>query len=339
MSNWKNELLIQKEEILKILGPSAGIPEFLQEFTDENGIIHQPVFRRKSYIMEHWSNINMARSKRPMHIKEPKMENPGKCFFCKGFEDQTPRDYRTGKDFIRIGNDNSWQLRIFPNLFPWLGDHSNIVETPEHKISIAELDLKEEINVFFSARDFIKKIEEQGLFPLFFRNQGYGASISHYHWQIGGVPYVSALVQEEINKVNAFFEKHNYSLFDAIIDTEEDENKRIIFSNEKYVVIIPFAPRTRFELLIIPKFHINSLSQANDEQVEILATALFDSMKLLYNKMNIDTMNIIIHQNKNAQNYRFHIEIMPHKFYAGAELGFREYAVETTPEEMVKLLQ
>ncbi len=332
MKPWDQELFKEVRSELAIVGPAAGIPEALKEFEDEQGIIHQPVFRRASYLMNHWTHINLARSKRVMHVKEPSMENPGHCFFCKGGEDQTPRHAATHGDFLRIPDSPDWQLRCFNNLFPWMEEHLNIVETPQHKISLKDMVFDEELMVFKTASKVIQDVEERNLYPLFFRNQGYGASISHYHWQIGALPEMPALIREELTKAEQFFARYQVNLFDAIIQSELEKNERIVLDHTDYAVMMTYAPRTRFETLIIPKFQLGSLSEASDVQLRSITSALYETLRLLFREMGIDTMNIIVHQLKGNPNYRFHIEIMPHKFYAGAELGFREFAVEVTPE-------
>nr|MBP7461212.1 hypothetical protein [Candidatus Delongbacteria bacterium] len=88
-----------------------------------------------------------------------------------------------------------------------------------------------------------------------------------------------------------------------------------------------------------PKFQLDSLSQASPSQLDSLSFHLVETLKLLYAKAGTDTMNIIVHQLTGHPHYRLHIEIMPHKFYAGAELGFREYAVELTPEKMAEMIR
>nr|MBP7461268.1 hypothetical protein [Candidatus Delongbacteria bacterium] len=296
MKKWDNELFIQEESQLLIMGPLAGTPDFLKEFEDEQGIIRQPVTRRRSYLMNHWSHINLARAKRTMHVKEPQMENPGHCFFCAGGESQTPRHAVTGGDYLRIPETGSWQLRCFNNLYPWMEDHLNIVETPRHKISLQELDLEEEKRVIRCAAKVIGEMEQRKLYPVFFRNQGYGASISHYHWQIGALPHIPSLVAEEIQRAEQFHRQFDLSLFDAIIESELDRQERVILDSPDVLVVTAFAPRTRFELLLIPKFQLDSLSQASPSQLDSLSFHLVETLKLLYAKAGTDTMNIIVHQ-------------------------------------------
>lgn len=339
MKKWDNDLFVQEETQLLIMGPLAGTPDFLKEFEDHRGIICQPVTRRQSYLMNHWSHINLARSKRTMHVKEPQMDNPGHCFFCAGGESQTPRHAVTQDDYLRIPETGNWQLRCFNNLYPWMEEHLNIVETPIHKVSLQDLDLEEEKRVFRTAAHVIREMEQKKLFPVFFRNQGYGASISHYHWQIGALAHIPSLVAEEIQRAEAFHQKYGISLFDAIITSELERKERVVTDTPDFVVLAAYAPRTRFELLLIPKFDLDSLSSATEDQLDSITQHLVETLKLLYGKTGADTMNIIIHQLAQSTHYRFHIEILPHKFYAGAELGFREFAVELTPEKMTQLLR
>jgi UDPglucose--hexose-1-phosphate uridylyltransferase len=342
MQKWDKELFVELHETLTILPPLCGIPKGLDKYF-KDGKLYQPVIRRKNYITNEWSHFNMARAERPIAKMDLKMEQK-ECMFCPENENKTPRHVKTNGDYIRIPNDTNWKVRVFPNLFPWMIEHMNIVETAKHKISISELDLEEEILALTTAQDIVKELEKNNVYPILFRNQGWGASISHYHWQIGALPYLPNRLKEELNISSEFYKKYNTNIFDAIIISEQEQSVRVIADTEKILVLSPFAPRTAFEVWLIFKTKVTSLSQLTKDEIRLLAEQLYSVLKKLYNKVQIDTLNIIFHQipsyDTNLQNlYRLHIEIMPHKFLAGAEKGFLEFAIEITPEHAAELLK
>ena len=342
MQKWDNELFVEKHETLVILPPLSGIPKGLEKYL-KDGKLYQPVIRRKNYITNEFSHFNIARAERPIAKMDLKMEQK-ECMFCPENENKTPRHVKTNTDYIRIMDNNGWKVRVFTNLFPWMIEHMNIVETPKHKVSLAELDLEEEILALTTAQEMIKELEKNKVYPILFRNQGWGASISHYHWQIGALPYLPNRLKEELTIATEFYKKYNTNIFDAIIISEKEKSIRIISDTEKILVLSPFAPRTAFEVWLIFKTKVTSLSQLTKEEIKLLAEQLYCVLKKLYDKVQIDTLNIIFHQiplyDVEIENlYRLHIEIMPHKFLAGAEKGFLEFAIEITPEHAAKLLR
>ncbi len=344
MHPWDQDLFIELHETVEILPPRSGIPKGLEKYYQDN-ILKQPVIRRKNYITREWTHLNMARAERPIAKMDLKMEQK-ECMFCPENEDKTPRHVKTNNDYIRIVDEQTqcWKTRVFPNLFPWMIEHMNIVETPQHKVSLKDLDLQEELSALITAKQIVVELEDKKTYPVLFRNQGWGASISHYHWQIGALPYLPNRLNEELQIAKEFYEKYKKNIFDAIILSETEYNCRVISQNEDILVLSPFAPRAAFEVWLIYKKSVTSISQLNDKDLDILATELYKILKKLFDKVGIDTMNIIFHQiptyEENIKDvYRLHVEIMPHKFLAGAEKGFLEFAIEITPERAASILQ
>lgn len=343
MYPWHNDLYIELNETMEVLPPASGIPQGLDKYF-QNGKLCQPVVRRKNFLTNEWTHLNMARADRPIAKMDLKMEQK-ECLFCPENEDKTPRHVKTGGDYIRITDEKgNWKTRVFPNLYPWMIEHMNIVETPIHKVSLAELNLEEEILALTAAQKIVSELEEKKTYPVVFRNQGWGASISHYHWQIGALPYLPNRLKEELQIANNFYEKYKTNIFDAIILSETEKPVRVINNTAEILVLSPFAPRTAFEVWLIWKKKVTSISQLSNDELEDTALVLYEILKRMYDRVQLDTMNIILHQiplfEPNVKDtYRLHIEIMPHKFLAGAEKGFLEFAIEVTPERAAEILR
>lgn len=345
MYPWNDELFIELHETMEVIPPESGIPKGLEKYYIDN-ILRQPVIRRKNYITREWTHLNMARADRPIAKMDLKMEQKH-CQFCPENENQTPRHPKTNGDYIRIVDktNQKWLLRVFPNLFPWMIEHMNIVETAQHKVSLKDLNLEEETMALTTAKKIVAELENRKTYPILFRNQGWGASISHYHWQIGALPYLPNRLNEELEIAKSFYTKYKKNIFDAIIMSETEFNCRVISQNESLIVISPFAPRTAFEVWMIYKLPVTSISQLDDKELSLLSNELYNVLKKLYDRAQIDTMNIIFHQiplftTPDIKDiYRLHVEIMPHKFLAGAEKGFLEFAIEVTPERATEILK
>lgn len=329
---WDEDLFVEVSDTQVILPPESGAPAELRPYQHDGRLI-QPVKRRKDYLTHTWCHMNIARAERPWTVSTSLRFEKGKtCFFCPGFEDRTPRSVSTGGDRLRIGDD-PWRLRIFPNLYPWLADHSNIVETPEHKVSLAEIDEEEEENALTAAAAFCREMEAEGRVPVLFRNHGWGASLSHFHWQIGALTRVPKRIQEELEGCSRFSSKWQKSLFDAIIESERERKERWIAEDESSVVIAPFAPRTNYEVWIIAKEPVPSLISCSMKQIQSLADMLTRTLRALYRAAKIKWLTIVCHQVSKASDYRLHFEIYPFKQWGGAERGLEEFAIDIMPEK------
>jgi UDPglucose--hexose-1-phosphate uridylyltransferase len=243
---WDEDLFVEVSDVEVILPPESGLPAALSAYQRE-GRLEQPVKRRKDYLTDTWCHINIARAERPWTVPSLHFEAGRACFFCPGFEDRTPRAVSTGGDRLRIG-DAPWRTRVFPNLYPWLMEHSNIVETPEHKTSLAEIDAEEEANALNAAASFCREMEAEERVPVLFRNHGWGASLSHFHWQVGALTSIPRRIREELDGCFRFRSKWQMNPFDAIVASERAKEDRWIAEDEFSAVIAPFAPRTNYEV-------------------------------------------------------------------------------------------
>jgi galactose-1-phosphate uridylyltransferase len=338
---WEKELYIEQEEVIKILPPLVGVPAGVENYYSSlDNTLSQPVVRRKNFLTHEWSHLNKARAERP--ISQMNLEVKEKeCLFCSGKENYTPR-HLTGGDYIRIVDEKGgWKLRVFPNLYPWMIEHMNIVETPSHKVSISQLDNDEELSAWNVAVDISKELEKRKVYPMLFRNHGWGASILHYHWQIGALPYIPSKVHEELTTAKHFYRKYKINIFDAIIMGESERRLRIISENEHVLTVAAYAPRAALEVWCILKPPFSSIGEFKKEHVESLASQVNTILKRMYERCKIDTMNIVVHQlpKKFSRYYRIHVEILPFKHLAGAERGFNEYAIEVFPEKAAEMLR
>ena len=62
-------------------------------------------------------------------------------------------------------------------------------------------------------------------------------------------------------------------------------------------------------------------------------------LRVLYHRLNIDSLCLVCHQVFGEPDYRLHLEVLPYKHWAGAERGFEEYAVEVMPEQAASFLR
>jgi len=323
---------------------------------------------RKDYVTDTWVVFSTVRSKRPGEFRfETKPTNPEKCPFCYGHEHMTPPEilaYR--KDGPR--DSSGWWIRCVPNAYPALvaegevhrrvsqlfhsvngvGAHEVIVETPEHDARLSEVSdfQMQEVITAYKQRylDLIR--DRRFKYILIFKNHGEkaGASLSHPHSQLIATPIVPRRIMEEVTAVNRFYESSGGScLYCEIIETELEEEKRIVAENESFVVLSPYAARFPFETWILPKAHEMAFEDITDEERTPLARMMKDALGRLYHVLNDPPFNYYIHTapcDRKETKYHWHFEITPRLTEtAGFERGTGFYINPVMPEDAAAILR
>ncbi|UCD56313.1 MAG: hypothetical protein JSV16_10795 [Candidatus Hydrogenedentota bacterium] len=334
---WSEDLFQEIRSTEAVLPPAGGIPSALRQFK-EGEKIEQPVWRRKDYLTDTWCHLNLARASRPFAAPQLTRTEETFCFFCPGNEHSTPRDVRTGADTMSV-SEAGRTIRAFPNLYPWLAGHGNVVESSDHKVSVKDIDEEEQTAALFTIQELCRDFEARGLYPIVFKNQGWGASTPHTHWQYGALPYLPKRLAHELATANAFAGKWSKNIFDAIAEAEKQKGERFVTEDECVTCIAPYAPRTNYEIWLILKKPLPSLTAAGDAEISSLAAMMTKLLRVLYSELAIDSLCAVCHQIRGENNHRFHLEVLPYKHWAGAERGFEEYAVEVTPERAAAFLR
>ncbi|MCC6347680.1 MAG: galactose-1-phosphate uridylyltransferase [Nitrospirales bacterium] len=318
---------------------------------------------RKDPISGRWVIISVERGKRPSDFISPsqKRRAGGFCPFCPGNEHTTPPEIVAFRPASTPPNSPGWTLRVVPNKFPALqihgdlnkrgegvfdrmngvGAHEVIVETPEHQLSLATMPLRSVEDVlwayFFRLTDLKK--DSRLKYVLIFKNEGEiaGASLEHTHSQLIALPIVPISVKEEMESAKKYYDNKERCIFCDIVNQEISADKRVVYENDRYVALSPFAPREPFETWILPKNHESSFTPP-DKSFSSLAEILQRTLRQLDRVLDTPPYNFIIHtapfKEENSDYYHWHIEIVPKLTKtAGFEWGSGFYINPTPPEE------
>src|SRR2546428_11129153 len=188
-------------------------------------------------------------------------------------------------------NGSGWWIRCVPNKYPALevegevhhrvrqlfhsvngvGAHEVIVETPDHEATMSELsDFQvQEIITAYKQRYLDLTKDKRFKYILIFKNHGEkaGASQTHPHSQLIATPIVPRRIMEEVNSLNRFYESTGGScLYYEIVETELEEEKRIVTENESLVCLSPYAVRFPFEACILPTAHEMAFEVIEDDE-------------------------------------------------------------------------
>jgi UDPglucose--hexose-1-phosphate uridylyltransferase len=332
---------------------------------------HDPIQRR-------WVIIATERGRRPMDFpREEPQPGGGFCPFCEGNESKTPPEITAIRNGTRP-NQPGWEVRVIPNKVPALriegnldrtgvgaydrmngvGAHEVIVETPRHNLNIADAPLDHIKKVLSTYRErLIDLLQDQRFkYILIFKNYGTaaGASLSHPHTQIIATPVTPLTLTEELNSAKEHYREKERCLFCDLIRQELESGERIVFADEQFVALAPFASRFPFEIFIAPRHHHHSFAEVSDDMLYKLSVVLKEVLLRVKKCLNDPPYNFLIHTIPNVKvrprrasywetielDFHWHIEFIPRLTQvAGFEWGTGFYINPTAPEEAAKYLR
>lgn len=181
-------------------------------------------------------------------------------------------------------------------------------------------------------------------YVLIYHNQGKlaGATIQHPHSQLVALPVVDPDISRSLAGSRDYYQKHKKCIHCAMLEWEMKQKKRIVYQNENFITLVPFAPRASYETRIYPYPHCSRFEEMSDERRASLADSLRDILKRIGKALNKPDYNFFIHSapSSEGEHYHWHMEILPHvSTWAGLELGVGIEVVVFSPEESARDLR
>jgi len=325
---------------------------------------------RKDPILGRWIIISKERSSRPVDfVVEKTSTKGGFCPLCPGNENTTPPEVLVyGRSPSSQINSPDWTLRVVPNKYPalviegelgkegdgiydkmnGLGAHEVVVESPSHNDSFTNLAPEKMIQVFWAFRD---RITDLGRDPRFryvmvFKNYGRvaGASLEHSHSQIVALPILPRMIVSELDGSLAYYKYKERCIYCDIIRQEISQDIRIVCQNDWFITIMPFAPRSPFEMWILPKKHSSSYISMDQPSFAALTKIFSESMRRLDACISDVPYNFVLHtaplRSEPLDHFHWHFEIRPKlTTVAGFEWGSGFYINPMPPEDAAKYLK
>jgi len=292
------------------------------------------------------------------------------CPFCKHNEHLLAHEIFSLKD-----NNGDIEVRVIPNLFTAVnldtrfevqregffekmsgfGVHEIIIDTPVHK----KMDAFTSKEYFFllktiKARVSDLKKDSRIKYLSIFKNSGVkaGASQSHPHTQIIGLPVVPISKKEQFMTLLKHYKQYGRSLLREIADEELAQDKRILLKNQYFTSFMPYASLYSFEVMIVPNSDFSSITCLDDDRLESLGSILQKSMELLTSELgefdfNFDFLEPPINKSFDSEDFfddiemihLFALRIYPRIFHlAGFELSQDMHINAVEPEFAVKIL-
>ncbi len=324
---------------------------------------------RKDPVLGRWIIISKERGKRPTDfIVEPTVTRGGFCPLCPGNEKTTPSEVLRYGAPPQAANSPGWNLRVVPNKYPALiiegnldkageglydkmngiGAHEVIIETPNHEESFTYLPLDRMAQVFFAFRDRLIDLAHDPRFRyvMVFKNFGRaaGASLEHSHSQLVALPILPRMIVSELEGSRAYYSYKERCIFCDIINQEHRDKARIVCENERFIVITPFAPRSPFEMWILPTQHASSYTSTDDRSFEMLTSVFSEALRRLDACIPNAPYNFVLHtaplRSEPLEHFHWHFEIVPKLTQiAGFEWGSGFYINPTPPEDAARYLR
>lgn len=308
--------------------------------------------------------IAPERADRPNAILRPLDARDGEaCPFCPGNERMTPPEV-----LLHQNGGPGWSVRVVPNRYPALrteiqmsreghgifdsmagvGAHEVVIETSEHKKSLAELPQAQIESVLTAWQermaDLSRDIRLKAIFA--FKNHGApaGATFTHAHSQLIAVPLVPEGLAAELRGSKKHFDAKERCIWCDILSNELRDRERVVLETDGAVALSPWAARSPFETWIFPREHRSSFESATGHDVARVADALRTMLRKIDVALDKPAYNLFLHTMplREAANdwYHWHLELKPVlTLQAGFEWASGCHINPTPPEEAAAFLR
>jgi len=194
-----------------------------------------------------------------------------------------------------------------------------LIESPDHSKNLHHLPKEHVESIFWALRDRCIDLKKDSRFRyiLIFKNWGEeaGASLEHSHMQVIATPIIPKRAIEELEGSKFHYKLKERCIYCDILKQEQKEGSRIIYRNDFFIALAPFASRFPFETWVLPLQHISAFEKTPTEWFPALA----DIMKTVLTRLDVTLdeppFNFIIHsapcKTPDLDYYHWHIEIMP----------------------------
>ena len=291
------------------------------------------------------------------------------CPFCIGNDD---RFSNIEIDRINSPETNDWTVRCLENKFQIFsnhepvplvsteykrtgiyrkfsrhGNHELVIESAVHNKTFGTMTHDEVSNVIEMHYRRYKALNDgKNLQTILFKNHGTlsGASQKHPHSQIVSMMVVPEYIRYLIDNAMRYYDRNGRCVFCKIIEHEMKVATRVVYQNDKFIAIVPYASSVPYEIEIYPKKHEGGFDMMPGEDVVELSDCLRIVMRKLYLALSNPDFNIIFrnppYHLSNILPYHWHLKVVPYLAVPGGfELGSAMRVNVMMPEDSAKILR
>lgn len=325
--------------------------------------------KRLNILTGEWVLVSPHRAKRPWQgqnetiTKENRPTYDPSCYLCAGNErlnGQANPDYEDvyvfTNDFGALQEESPF-FTFREGLLEAQGEQGIcrvICFTPDHSKSLADMEV---VDISKVVKVWIEEFQELGAkegihYVQIFENKGavMGCSNPHPHGQMWSQSSLPNEVVKKDTHQRAYYDEHQKSLLGDYLQQELLLKERIIFENDRFVVLVPFWATWPFEAMIVPKESQEDISHLDETDTLLFAEAI-SVLTRAYDKLfNVSfPYSSGIHQapthGNNNDHWHWHMSFYPpllrsatvKKFMVGYEM-FGSPQRDITPELAVKMI-
>lgn len=248
--------------------------------------------RRFNPLNGQWVLVSPHRAKRPWQGQQETTDQSQRprhdpqCYLCAGnlrVTGERNPDYQStfvfNNDFAAMQADTPNAARAQDELFQVVsarGVSRVICFSPDHSLSLPELPLTAIGQVIQTWITQTAELAQSFPWVQVFENKGamMGCSNPHPHGQVWATSYIPSEVQHEDEHQETYFNKHRRPLLLDYAQREAALSERVVVKTGNWLAVVPFWATWPFEVLLLPRFAVQRLTDLNAEQQTDLAIAL-----------------------------------------------------------------
>lgn len=228
------------------------------------------------------------------------------------------------------------------------GGHEVIIEGPEHRQSLSQLDRLTTRLVFHAYRDRLHYwlVQREFSYAVVFKNVGHqaGASLVHSHSQLISTDILPTDVARVAGRMETYFEQKGQCLICSTVQEELEQAVRIVELTSDFVAYCPFASRLPSMVTIVPRHHQSQFELLDDSLLDQLSWLVHRLVRRLEHCYPEAAYNYIIYTapqgHQNTAWFHWRIELFPRlSTLAGFEWGSECFINPQTPEAAARHLR
>jgi len=291
------------------------------------------------------------------------------------------REVETAPEIFAVRSPDSgkdqpgWHVRVLPSSQPFLqiygelnnrgvglydvldgiGAHELVIEAPRPDQQMHQMAPGQIEHILTAYKERILDLKQDTRFRYVMVHKNYGEGKEelkyHSHSHIIATPITPSRVKAELMNTREHYLYKERCLFCDIINQELQDDERIVYENEFFVALSPFASRAPFEVWLLPKAH-ETFFEWNSKHDQ-LAAILQQVLRKICLVLRDPNYVLVLHSGPNMaagkqrgywktleRDYHWHFEITPRfRGYASFDVGSGFQINVVSPEKATRILR
>lgn len=232
---------------------------------------------------------------------------------------------------------------------PGTGRHEVIIQSPQHEPLMPFLSLEHRKSIFRVFRNRVRALSAESSVQsvLLFENAGpeSGGTLYHPHSQVVALPLLPPVLSEELSGAAGWARtQHGSCVWETIGKIEHAAQSRMVWDDTELWAFAPWASHFPFEMLILPRRHAASFTDATEAELDRLAEVLPDLLRAFLKIQPEASYNYFLHTapllSAEKIDFHWHWHLAPRLIRPdGFELGNGISVNPVTPESASKAIR